>query len=1681
MFQASFNQFSFEKKVNETLIGDVFLGKNLSTGNQVLIKILNLPPNQIQKNITPFLKVQELINNLNIKEFVKSYAFIEEDNKKAIVYESFEGQYLFSVASSLSFQEKLEIFKNCLKALQKIHQHHFYHHHLRLESIFVSQDKNNHFEVKIAQAGISSLLNIHELFKQRESHEAFYNFFCYFSPEQIGIVKTIPDHRSDYYSLALSFYEFFAETSPFLSPESLKKVHYHWVLPHQILEKNLKEKVSDDFASIFLKFMAQDPQDRYQNAQSALLDLELIGQEKKLTHLRLGSQENFLKQDASFLIRKEEFLLLKDRFEKMGKNFPQIVVVQGKTGMGKTHLIQNFLASISQDPHVLISIFKSSEVFKNVPLKAFTFWFKELKLTFQQITKKLEKIKTIMAQGLTQIFPFLQDFFKKSLKKQEKIFKNFDLKEAIKNLITLLSEQKKLVWIVENAEFFDQDSLALIEYLAQKMQNERLMLILAYDNDHNEPVLEQLNPYPLMTRITLNPLSFKETKHMVQDILEEEKGIPESFYQEVFQYSFGFPIIIQDIIRNLKNQGVLKKEKQGFKLSSRYFKTFNFSQSIENFLQQKLQSFNPSELEILSVAALFSQEFSLKQLALMTQKPKEEIFEVLKKASGLFLLEENLKGYFFVQKKIQEELLSQLSKEKQEQIHLLLAQKITKNDKLHDEDIFKLAYHYSHTKEDDKILYYSQLALKKAESRYSLKEKTHFLKQILLVLMKQNPWPKETLPYLEELLKYLRMDNQIQASLEWIEKGVVYCQKTNMQEELIELELMKGYTHYYMNQRDKALEFFDNAFLMAQKINKEVTNGNAYRILGSIYWFEFNFPKAEIALGNALKYLKSDNWEDIILSYCMRGWTYIAQGKIKEAYDDVKQTESNMHRITNPLNLAQIYHSLSIIYTWGVKDYEKAYQYSQQAYNIAENAQYHIFQYSSLFSKGLSLFYQYRFAESKEVAKVALDLSERYQVRIGIMLFHSLLAESLLWNGEVLEAHQMASHYLKHRDLIEERYAELIFIKIEAIYDFLQKRSHQALERIKEGIKAAKNINVNFVLLFFLALKSYIYQTLNQEEERQKVEKTIQDLLKNYPDFVPLYKRELSFMSFLTDLQSSFQINEGTTLKEKIQIENIIQTSQMISSILDSNELLQAILEKTLEATGAEQGALFISKKGAQTPYLEKALEISLTLSSSVNPPIEMLQQVVTSKKEIFSNNRKEKDKEIKSSLFAPLIFNQELKGVLYLESSVFNDLFSEEDMKILKVFTSQAAISLVNAEKNQIIQKQFSDSIQIISNLMASSSERLHSFIEQVTQICLLICKKLNLSLEETEKIRIASLLHDLGMLGIPAKLQHGDYPLTPEETVLLHNHPQKSLEIIKHLSEIDEISYMILQHEERFLGQGYPKKLKGDQIVLGAQIIGLADDFVLLLSSRKFQKANKKELIIQELEKREGDLYNPLLTQALIKLIHEENLIYTIQESDIKFYQEKDLKTWACPSHLNFESLIVGMAIDELSLLDLDPDLLFSIDYSLCEVFRNAVVHGNKYDESKKVTLSFLVKEEEGQKKLIFYVTDQGSGMNIEEHNRFAKSRKEIFGIVKNLKDFQTNQNLEENPQAKNILTKINNFKEKYYSDFNAYRKLQGPELSGGLGLIYVKKTFDLVEFENIMSQNRILGTRVILEKNL
>lgn len=402
--------------------------------------------------------------------------------------------------------------------------------------------------------------------------------------------------------------------------------------------------------------------------------------------------------------------------------------------------------------------------------------------------------------------------------------------------------------------------------------------------------------------------------------------------------------------------------------------------------------------------------------------------------------------------------------------------------------------------------------------------------------------------------------------------------------------------------------------------------------------------------------------------------------------------------------------------------------------------------------------------------------------------------------------------------------------------------------------------------------------------------------------------------------------------------------------------------------------------------------------------------------------------------------------------------------------------------EKNRVIRKQLLNSVQILSSFLASSSTRLYEVTQAVTKITILLAKKQGFSPEEIEKLEIASRLHDLGMIGGIERLLSSGKSLSQEEIFMVKNHPMRSVEIIKWLDQMDDVKKIISQHHERFNGEGYPFGLKSDEIVPGARIIGIVDDFVALLSKREFQEVNKKQKIVDYLQTQKGTLYEPVLVDSLVALIDEEHLIYIPNPNDIRLIKENDEINWQIPSNINFEPILVQKVMDELASLNIDPELLDSIDYSLGEVMRNAIIHGNKYAPDKKVTLSLKVEDQGTLKKISIRVRDEGEGMNIEDHNRFSKIRRELFDLLDDMKKFELVYSSPADLAFKGILSRFNQFKTAYFSDFNSFRQMdQGSELTGGVGLLYVKRTFDNVVFRHILYHDKITGTEILMEKYL
>lgn len=159
----------------------------------------------------------------------------------------------------------------------------------------------------------------------------------------------------------------------------------------------------------------------------------------------------------------------------------------------------------------------------------------------------------------------------------------------------------------------------------------------------------------------------------------------------------------------------------------------------------------------------------------------------------------------------------------------------------------------------------------------------------------------------------------------------------------------------------------------------------------------------------------------------------------------------------------------------------------------------------------------------------------------------------------------------------------------------------------------------------------------------------------------------------------------------------------------------------------------------------------------------------------------------------------------------------------------------------------------------------------QRVCNYSLMLAQKLNLSLEEKERIKKAALLHDLGKIGIPDSVLHKKGQLTDEEFSIIKEHEIISAKILEPIKEFKDIIPYILYHHENFDGSGYPHGLAADFIPLGARIIAVADMFDALTTGRSYKQAFSVEEAVREIERAKGKKLDPVLADKFIEALRD------------------------------------------------------------------------------------------------------------------------------------------------------------------------------------------------------------------
>ena len=240
------------------------------------------------------------------------------------------------------------------------------------------------------------------------------------------------------------------------------------------------------------------------------------------------------------------------------------------------------------------------------------------------------------------------------------------------------------------------------------------------------------------------------------------------------------------------------------------------------------------------------------------------------------------------------------------------------------------------------------------------------------------------------------------------------------------------------------------------------------------------------------------------------------------------------------------------------------------------------------------------------------------------------------------------------------------------------------------------------------------------------------------------------------------------------------------------------------------------------------------------------------------------------SIIAVPLIIKGHGRGVILCFFNKYH-YFSQSEITLLQTLASHASIAIENARLYGDMQKNYTSTITALSAAIDAKDHYTHGHSKNVMEYSVAIAKELKLSKEEIETIRFAGLLHDIGKIGIPEVILQKKGSLTDDEFSMISSHPKLGLTIMNEVDFLKKIAPLTYHHHEKYDGTGYPDKLRGEDIPLGARIINLSDSFDVMTTARVYKTALSFEQALKEVDKCSGTQFDPKVVEAFKRVVNK------------------------------------------------------------------------------------------------------------------------------------------------------------------------------------------------------------------
>jgi putative nucleotidyltransferase with HDIG domain len=200
----------------------------------------------------------------------------------------------------------------------------------------------------------------------------------------------------------------------------------------------------------------------------------------------------------------------------------------------------------------------------------------------------------------------------------------------------------------------------------------------------------------------------------------------------------------------------------------------------------------------------------------------------------------------------------------------------------------------------------------------------------------------------------------------------------------------------------------------------------------------------------------------------------------------------------------------------------------------------------------------------------------------------------------------------------------------------------------------------------------------------------------------------------------------------------------------------------------------------------------------------------------------------------------------------------------------NQMATSLAESKKK--LHDYFYRIVQSLVQILEAKDPYTRGHSDRVAEYARKIALEMGFSQEKAQLLEKAAQLHDIGKLVVQENILNKHGKLTEDEWKIIQEHPIIGEDVLKPVLIDEEVLMMIRSHHERYDGKGYPDRIKGDNINIFAQIIGVADAYDAMTSPRAYRPALSKTEAIEELKRNCGTQFNTQIVKALLKVLAEE-----------------------------------------------------------------------------------------------------------------------------------------------------------------------------------------------------------------